>query len=308
MEDFNAVPIVFNEKNVLILNFLIGLIMYGIALDLKWENFTYVYKNRNMVWIGLLCQFLLLPALTFVFILLIQPPPSIALGLILVAACPGGNVSNFAVYISKANTALSITLTSIATLLATIATPLNFALWSRIIPNSMYDGQIREFSLSFIEMFKIIFLITAVPIALGMLTQRIAPKFSLRMKKPMNIISLAIFFGFIIISVYSNFDVLRAYILDILWIVIGHNISVFITAFIITFFILKLKYPEMAAITIETSMQNTGLAFVIIFGFMDANAGMLLIAALWGIWHMVAGLGVAELFRRYKSLLEARNG
>lgn len=308
MDEFNAVPIVFNEKNVLTLNFLIGFIMYGIALDLKWENFTYVYNNRKMVWIGLMCQFILLPLVTFAFIMVVQPPSSIALGLILVAACPGGNVSNFAVYISKANTALSITLTSIATLMSTIATPLNFALWSRAIPKEMYDGQIRDFSLSFIEMFKIIFLITAIPIALGMLTQKIAPEFSRKMKKPMNIISFAIFFGFILVSIYSNFEVLKAYILDILWIVIGHNITIFILSFLFTFFILKLKYPEMAAITIETSMQNTGLAFVVIFGFMDANAGMLLIAALWGVWHMIAGLGVSGLFNRFMPWLIARNG
>lgn len=298
MENFDSVPIIFNENSAFLLNFLISFIMFGVALDLKVTNFTYVLKNLNLIWIGLFCQFIFLPFLTFFLVLLVSPHPSIALGLILVAACPGGNVSNFAVHIARANTALSITLTSIATIIAVFATPINFALFAGFLPDSISSGEVNGISLSVTEMCKIIFLITIIPTVAGMLVQRYFTNFANKVKKGINIISFTIFFGFIAIGLFTNMEAVRAYLGAVIGLVVGHNLLVLFAAFILTTYFFKIKSFNAMAITLETGMQNTGLAFVIIFNFLDGNPGMLLIAAFWGIWHLISGLSTAFIFRK----------
>lgn len=303
MENFDSVPIAFNENSAFLLNILIAFIMFGIALDLRVSNFTYVIKNLKLIWIGLFCQFIFLPLFTFFLVLLVRPHPSLALGLILVAACPGGNVSNFAVHIAKANTALSITLTSIATILATFATPVNFALFTAFLQDSVAREGVNDISLSVIEMCKIIFLITIVPTVAGMLVQKYFTTFANKIKKGINILSFTIFFGFIAVGLLSNIEAVKAYFGAVIGLVVGHNLTVLVAAFLLSTYFFKLQPFNAEAITLETGMQNTGIAFVIIFNFLEGNPGMLLIAAFWGIWHLISGLLSALLFRKRKERL-----
>jgi len=106
--------------------------MFGVALDVKVSDFKLLVNKPKPIIIGFLSQFIMLPALTFILVLLIKPQPSIALGMFLVAACPGGNISNFMTKLAKGNTALSISLTAFSTLLAMFLTPFNFELWSNM--------------------------------------------------------------------------------------------------------------------------------------------------------------------------------
>src|SRR5690606_31229384 len=106
-----------------------GFLMFGVALDIKLEDFRALFRTPKPILVGLVSQWVLLPLLTFILILIVQPHPGIALGMMMVAACPGGNISNFLVHLSKGNAALSVTLTSITTVLAFIVTPLNLILY-----------------------------------------------------------------------------------------------------------------------------------------------------------------------------------
>jgi bile acid:Na+ symporter, BASS family len=296
MNDFDSVPIHFNQQSVDLLNILIAFIMFGVALDLKVAHFAYLLKNKGLVWMGLSSQFLLLPLVTFLFVIWAQPVASIALGLVLVAACPGGNVSNFAVHLAKGNTALSITLTSLATFFAAFATPLNFTIWAQLLPDS--EGT-QAFSLSFFSLLKVIFLITLLPLLLGMLFTKQLPKTASLLQKPIKILSFLIFFSFIAGGLYSNKEAVLAYLPQVIHLVIGHNLLLLILAFALSKYIFRLNRYNSIAITLETGMQNTGLAFVVIFNFMGGNAGMLLIAAFWGIWHLISGLITSLIFRTW---------
>ncbi len=111
MNEMDLVRLNFNPQSLWALNFIIGLVMFGVALDLKVADFKAVLTTPKPVLIGLAGQFLLLPAFTFLLVLAIKPAPSIALGMMLVAACPGGNISNFLTHYARGNTALSITWT-----------------------------------------------------------------------------------------------------------------------------------------------------------------------------------------------------
>ena len=119
----------FNPQGLFVINVAIGLMMLGVALELKLEDFKRIFISPRAPAIGLGAQFILLPAFTFLLTLIIQPHPSMALGMILVAACPGGNLSNIITYLAKGNTAVSISMTAVSTAAAIFMTPLNLSVW-----------------------------------------------------------------------------------------------------------------------------------------------------------------------------------
>jgi BASS family bile acid:Na+ symporter len=130
----DEVQLNFNQDNIWVLNFCLAIIMFGVALELRVEDFKRVFYNPKSSLVGLLSQFILLPALTFVLIIILEPSPSLALGMILVSCCPGGNISNFMTHLARGNSALSVSLTAVGTVLAILATPFNFELWGSLYP------------------------------------------------------------------------------------------------------------------------------------------------------------------------------
>jgi len=285
----------FSETALLVMNIVIGFIMFGVALDLKIEDFKRTLKTPKPAFIGLACQFLLLPAFTYLLVLIIQPPPSIALGLFLVAACPGGNLSNFLTHFAKGNTPLSISMSAISTVLAIITTPLNTVFWA-----SLYGPTkeiINSFSINAIDMFTTIFLMLGLPLVLGMFVRNKMPRFAARFNQMMMKLSIVIFMLFIIIMLANNFSVFIKYVGAVVIIVILHNA----TAIAIGYFAsraFKVAERDRRAIAIEVGIQNSGLGLVLIFNFFGGLGGMALVAAFWGIWHIVSGLTIATFWAR----------
>lgn len=285
----------FNETALLIMNIVIGFIMFGVALDLKLEDFKRTLKTPKPAFIGLACQILLLPAFTYLLVLIIQPRPSIALGLFLVAACPGGNLSNFLTHFAKGNTPLSISMSAISTVLAIITTPLNTVFWA-----SLYGPTkeiINSFSINAIDMFTTIFFMLGLPLVLGMFVRNKMPRFAARFNQMMMKLSIVIFMLFIIIMLANNFSVFMKYVGAVVIIVILHNA----TAIAIGYFAsrtFKVAERDRRAIAIEVGIQNSGLGLVLIFNFFGGLGGMALVAAFWGIWHIVSGLIIATFWSR----------
>jgi len=124
----------FSPAALLALNGCLGLIMFGVALSIKLEHFYQLRYQKKALATGLFSQYILLPALTVILILIWNPSKAMALGMILVAACPGGNASNFFSLLAKGNVALAVTLTAITSVMAFLVTPLNFLFWSSTIP------------------------------------------------------------------------------------------------------------------------------------------------------------------------------
>ena len=285
----------FSETALLMMNIVIGFIMFGVALDLKIEDFKRTLKTPKPAFIGLACQFLLLPAFTYLLVLIIQPPPSIALGLFLVAACPGGNLSNFLTHFAKGNTPLSISMSAISTVLAIITTPLNTVFWA-----SLYGPTkeiINSFSINAIDMFTTIFFMLGLPLVLGMFVRNKMPRFAARFNQMMMKLSIVIFIVFIIVMLANNFSVFIKYVGAVVIIVILHNA----TAIAIGYFAsraFKVAERDRRAIAIEVGIQNSGLGLVLIFNFFGGLGGMALVAAFWGIWHIVSGLIIATFWSR----------
>lgn len=296
-EILDAIRLNFSPKDLLALNLALALIMYGVALDLRFEDFKYLMKNPKPFFLGLLSQFLLLPFMTWLLILAIQPPPSVALGMFLVAACPGGNVSNFLSSLAKGNTALSVSLTGFSTLASILITPLNFSLWAGFYePTSTL---LKAISLDVTDVFITISLILGLPLVLGILTRSYFPEFARKAEKILKPLSIVIFGAFIVLAFAGNFEIFLQYISIIFLWVFAHNLLALTTGFL-TAKLGKLPMPDVKTLTIETGIQNSGLGLVLIFTYFEGLGGMAIITALWGIWHLISGMLVASLWKSRK--------
>ena len=283
----DSAQINFTTETLWILNCILALIMFGVALQIKMSDFKVLFRNPRPVLLGVICQFLALPLLTFLLILLIRPIPSLALGMVLVAACPGGNISNFITSFAGGNRALSVTLTANATLLAVIMTPINLSFWGSLYPPT--QAILKEVSIAPLEMVEIVALILGLPLILGVWTNERYPALALRLAKYLKIISLAFFIGLILIVVYNNRLLIQQYLVYVFWIVLLHNAVAFLTGYSLAR-IAKLPSPDIRSITIETGIQNSGLGLVLIFTFFEGLGGMAVLTAFWGIWHLISGL------------------
>lgn len=290
----DTVHINFDTQTLWVLNFALAFVMFGIALEISITDFRQLLKKPKPILVGVCSQFLVLPAITFLLVLLLKPPPSIALGMFMVAACPGGNISNFISHLAKGNTALSVSLTAIATLLAIVMTPFNLQFWG-----SMYQpttGILNEVAISPFEMIRLVSLLLGLPLVLGMLVNHLKPKVAQRLAKFLKMGSLLFFIALVFLALKNNWDVFSDYISYVFWIVLLHNLVAFVTGFSFGK-LFKLAKEDIKSITIETGIQNSGLGLLLIFTFFDGLGGMALLAAFWGIWHLISGLLLAGFWR-----------
>ncbi len=294
----------FDEGSLLVLNISIAFIMFGVALGLRRENFTEVVQNPKGVLTGVVSQFLLLPAVTFLLVWLIRPHPGIALGMILVAACPGGNVSNFFSSIGRGNVALSVSLTAIATLLATVMTPLNFEVWGSILPYT--SAMIKSISIDYMELFQTVVMILAIPLFIGIWFSAKLPRITRIIIKPIRWISMVILIGIIGIAFYNNFELFIQYFHYLFFIVLLHNFVALLTGYFFSR-AMKNKNSDVRSVTIETGIQNSALGLIIIFTFFGGEGSMAIIAAWWGIWHIISGFVVARIFTWRMSLVKVQS-
>lgn len=283
----DQVQLDFDPSSLFALNVILGLVMFGIALELTIDDFKRVVSEPRAVIVGLMGQLLLLPAMTFVLIMALDPHPSIALGMILVAACPGGNMSNFFTHLSRGNSGLSISMTSVVTLTAVFATPFNVAFWGSQIPSTA--AILSEVHVDPVKMVTIIALLLAVPIVLGMSVRRKWPEAAKRWAKRFKIFSLVAFAAFVVIALGKNFDPFLEHIDKVFFLVLLHNGVALALGYVLAS-ISGLEERDRRAITIEVGIQNSGLGLVLIFNFFAGLGGMAVIAAWWGVWHLVAGL------------------
>jgi bile acid:Na+ symporter, BASS family len=291
----DQVQLNFSPASLMALNVILAFILFGIALDLKISDFKRVAAMPKEVAVGLSGQIILLPLLTVALIYFYNPLPSMALGMIMVASCPGGNLSNFMTHYAKGNAALSVTLTTLATLLAIIATPFNFWFWGNIIPST--SPIMKSIDLPVWGMVFQVFLLIGIPLSAGLAVSHKFPHIAEKAKKPMKFLSL-IFFGlFVMLALLGNWQYFKQYIHIIFLIVLMHNGIAFLGAYGWAS-IFGIRKAEKRAITLEVGLQNSGLALILIFNFFGGMGGMAIIAAFWGMWHIISGLILATYWSK----------
>jgi bile acid:Na+ symporter, BASS family len=287
----------FNPTGIKIINAAIGLMMLGVALELKIEDFKRIIASPKAPLIGLLAQFILLPALTFVLILIIKPYPSIALGMMLVAACPGGNLSNIMTYLSKGNCAVSISMTAVSTIAAIIMTPFNISFWGRLNPATA--DILKQVSLNSWDVFTTVFFILGIPLIVGMTTGHYLPKLAQKVKKPFKIFSLVFFIIIVCGALAANWQYFMKYVGIVMLAVLIHN-ALALNLGYWSAKLARLDEKDCRAVSIEVGIQNSALGLVLVFSFFDGLGGMAILVAWWGIWHIIAGLVTSVIFNLKK--------
>ena len=312
LKQLDAIRLNFSPQGLFTLNLTLAFIMFGVALDIKTEDFKRVFRNPKPALVGLLSQFVMLPLLTLIVVLILREyiTPTIAFGMILVAVCPGGNISNFMSSLGKANVALSVSLTAFATISAIILTPMNFAIWGGLYTKiySVMDSAelLRPLKIDPVEMFKTVFVLLGIPLLLGMLFSKRFPDTTKKILKPIRILSILLFAAIVILAFKNNYEYFMMYIKYIFFFVLLHNALALATGYF-TASSFKLSTLDRRTVTIETGIQNSGLALVLLFNpnIFPTNmaiGGMAFIAAWWGIWHILSGLSLAGFWSLKKHI------
>jgi len=276
MSEIDAVRLNFSAQNLLLLNVTLGVIMFGVALNLTTEDFKRLARHPRPALVGVCAQFLLLPAITFLLVWILRPRPSIALGMILIAACPGGNISNFMSLNAAGNTALSVTLTAVATVGAIVLTPLNLSFWGGLYPPAA--SLLTTVDVSFGRVFKTVTLILGVPLVLGMTVRRLAPERTQRWSRWMQGLSILLFAGIVLFALRANFEYLVGYVGVVFDLVLIHNALALAAGYQLAYWT-NLPPNDRRTLALETGIQNSGLGLVLVFiNFFDGLGGMAVVA------------------------------
>lgn len=298
MNELDQATLQFSTEKLFFMNLSLGFIMFGVALKLTPKDFKMVLTHPKSILVGFISQFVALPFFTFLLVLIFQPIASVALGMMLVAACPGGNISNFMTATARGNVALSVSMTAIASLCAVFMTPLNITFWAGMYAPSA--GILESVSLHFWQMVKIVAMILVVPMIIGMLVRHYKPRIADALHPFTHYASILIFAAIVVLAFKANFDLFLDYVYLIALIVFVHNAIGLLSGFGLARFF-KLPPADQKTLAIETGIQNSGLGLGLIFAFFDGLGGMAIVAGWWGIWHILSGLGIAYFFKN-KSL------
>ena len=281
------------SSSQVLLNVILFTVIFSIALELKPDDFIRVAKNPLPVAAGLVAQFLLLPVGTFVATLLLKLPANIETGMLLVASCPSGGISNFVTHYSRGNTALAVSITAVGNVVALLMTPANFTWMVASNPNTA--AWLREIEIDPSMIWINLLLVLAIPLSLGLLTRTWLPRLSKRIRLPLGRFSMIALILFIVLALYKDRHLLVG-VSVLLVIVVLHNTSGLLLGYFAGA-VARLSVADKKALAFETGMQNAALAVAIIGSQFNADAGMLTVAGLWAIWHNTSGFALAYVLR-----------
>jgi len=269
------------------ISLVLGIIMFGMGLTLSLEDFKGIIKAPKNILIGVFAQYTMMPLLAFGLANLFQLPPEVAVGVILVGCCPGGTASNVITFLAKGNTALSVAITTVSTLLAPFLTPaLTLLFASKWLPVSAGD------------MFLSIVQIVLIPIALGIVVQMFFQK---QVEQSIKVLPLISVIGIVAATsavVAVNTDNIAQTGLLIFSVVVLHNILGLLLGFLLAK-VLRLDFRDQKAVSIEVGMQNSGLGSALALAHFAPIAAVP--SALFSVWHNVSGSLLASWWSKKSS-------
>ena len=277
-----------------ILMLVLATMVYTVSLDLRVRDFRYVASHPVAVGVGLVAQFVLLPGATLLATLVLDLPPATEAAMMLVAACPGGALSNVITHLGRGNLALSLSISAVSNVLALVLTPLNFTLMIGANPET--SAWARSISVDPKDLVVSLLLLLAVPMTAAMLTTRNVPAIALRIRGPLGRFAGIALAAFIILAVAAQWKLFLVELTRTLPLVIlqnGLGLGLGYGASLLA----KIPVPDRRAVIVESGMQNSGLALGIIAAQFSSDLAMVAVAGLWGIWHIVSGGSLALLWR-----------
>ena len=279
-------PSVLQEVRPTVINYLLGVVMFGMGLTLNLLDFKIVFSRPKDVLIGCLAQFTVMPLLAWGLARLFSLDEALALGVVLVGCCPGGTASNVITYLAKGDLALSVGMTGVSTLLAPFLTPLlTWALAGKSV------------NVDVASMFLSILWVVILPIVIGLLVKWLWPKFTENATDYLPAFSSIAIAFIVAIVIAANAQKLLAGGLAIVLAVVLHNVCGLSMGYLIGR-LLSLSEPKQRAISIEVGMQNSGLASSLATIHFAAYPLATIPGAIFSVWHNISGAAVAYLFRK----------
>ena len=295
MEAIDQAQFNFNPTIGLAVVVMVGFLVFAVALDLTWEQFRRVLKKPKAPGIGLLAQYVILPAVAFGIGLTWADTPSIALGLLLVTCCPGGALSNYLTGVARGNVATSVSMTAISTLFSIVLTPLLFGFWASMNPATAAILQQIKIDPARVVMALMIMLI--VPVTVGMWIRAMRPVTANNIRLWTRRIAGGVFAVVVAIVILGNVQVLGDFAREAL----PPVLVTFVVAVAFGWGLARvsgLLAPDRRAVTLEVAFQNVALAIGMAVAFFPSLAGVAITAILWGVVHLSFGLVITAAFMR----------
>lgn len=268
-------------------------IMFTLGTGLKPSDFKVIVNHPKAFFIGLVNQVLFVPLVALAVVMVMSPPPVIAFGIMLISFCPGGVTSNMLTYYAKGNVALSVALTGVVSLLSVVTLPILITL---AFNHFMQD---QAGSISAVKIGVVMFLLTTLPVTLGMLARYKFTDFMVRRSSILNGLASVFFVLIVFAAIASNWSLVQSQIADIgLYLVV--IILVLFAISIVISRVLRLSWFDTKTISIETSIQNSTTAITlapIIMGTTASLPAIALPAAIYGVLMYIIAIPVIALIR-----------
>jgi BASS family bile acid:Na+ symporter len=300
--DIDLVRLNLNQNSINVLNGIIAIIMFGVALNLRFSDFTQLFKKPGPFLIGLLGYYLIFPLLTLGIVILMAPRPSMALGLVLVASCPSGNLANVFTNLCKGNTALTVGLVSFTTLLSTLSIPFLLLVVGKNVQGA--QSLMADIKLDSLEMFKGVFFLLAIPLFLGMISAKMQPLLSQKIHKFLNKASFIVLIIFVLGALFANFQHFLDYFFVIMGVVLVHTAMAIGLGLLLGRLISK-DHRNIIALSFFMGVRNTALGLALVFQFFGGLGGMALIVAFYGIAQISIGMLLTQFWKRIYKQKEA---
>lgn len=288
----------FSPTAALALQCILALVIFGVSLELSFTDFRRLLGSPRPVIAALCSQLIALPLLTFALIWVMDPLPSLALGLMMTAACPGGNMSNVLTHWSGGRTSVSMSATTISSLISPVTTPLTFQVLGSLHPAT--QEALRQISVPYSELVMTIFVALVLPLIAGMTLTQLRPALSARIQKPLRQFGVGVFVLFVVLAAASNAGIFIKVLAALFVLVALHNLLALACGFSFGT-IFRVQENERRAITFETGVHNTALGLTLIFTYYQGFGGMALVVGWWGIWQLLTGGLIAHAWSRRRA-------
>lgn len=292
--DIDQLQVVLNNETRTLMAVILAIMMFNVALSLKVEHFRAVLSRPLQLAGGATAQLIGLPLLTLALVIAINPPASVALGMFVIAACPGGNISNVLTYFARGDSAYSVSLTAISSTAVAVTMPVTILTLAQVYPPT--SALIDALDVDAWAFLSQTVSLLGLPLVAGMVLAARWPALADRIRAVLTPGSLIALAGIVVAGVAGNWHLVIAVGALIIPIAVAHNASAFLMGWTVAHG-LRLAGAGRRSLTIEVGIQNGGLGLLILLNQFDGLGGAAAIVATWSVWHLIAGSGVAGIFR-----------
>lgn len=274
---------------------IVAFFLFGIALDTRVADFRDVVRRPWVIGVGLAAQYVVAPAATLGLTFALDAGGSVALGMLLVACCPAGNLSNILTHRARGDVPLSIAMTGTSNALALALTPLAMAFWSGLNPDA--EALLTEIELDAWDMAVEVAALIGLPFALGLFVAWRWPAIAARGARWVEPGAVVLLLVIIVGGLATKGGTVITYADEVVAPILSQNAVALVIGYL-TARLLFLRPAGVRAMTFELGVRNTGLALVLALAYFGELGGVVLVAALWGLWDVVTGLALATWWRR----------